>query len=351
MLEVAPERYRFRLLNANDSRFLNMKIRRLLNGEIKQYQELPFFQIGAEQSLLPQVVMIQSGYATKLVPGNPIPQKKRNMDRGTFPDEQGLLMGPAERADVIVDFTGLPDGSTWLVLNTAPDAPFGGFPDVPADPATTGQVMLFKVNHALANPDGDPSTPVNMLVLEKPEPLPPGVDLTRDLALLEEESALICVFIDATTGEITQDTTAVPPDCDPVTGSIPFGPKAAVLGTSGATGGVAQLWDEPVHQNPALGSTEVWELWNWSADAHPIHVHLVKFEVINREVIGGATRQPEPWETGWKDTVIAYPGEVTRIRARFDIEGLYVWHCHILSHEDNEMMVPFCVGDPANCPL
>ena len=48
---------------------------------------------------------------------------------------------------------------------------------------------------------------------------------------------------------------------------------------------------------------------------------------------------------GWKDTVIAYPGEVTRVNATFDIEGLYVWHCHIVEHEDNEMMVPFCVGD------
>jgi FtsP/CotA-like multicopper oxidase with cupredoxin domain len=79
----------------------------------------------------------------------------------------------------------------------------------------------------------------------------------------------------------------------------------------------------------------------------------VKFEVVNREIIGGAVRGPEPWEMGWKDTVIAYPGEVTRVKAKFDIAGLYVWHCHILSHEDNEMMVPYCVGngDPTAGPL
>jgi FtsP/CotA-like multicopper oxidase with cupredoxin domain len=58
---------------------------------------------------------------------------------------------------------------------------------------------------------------------------------------------------------------------------------------------------------------------------------------------------PELWETGFKDTVIAYPGEVTRVRAQFPSEGLFVWHCHILEHEDNEMMRPYCVGNTAAC--
>jgi FtsP/CotA-like multicopper oxidase with cupredoxin domain len=125
-----------------------------------------------------------------------------------------------------------------------------------------------------------------------------------------------------------------------------------VLGVNGSGGGEVQLWDDPIAQNPALGAIEQWDMWNWSADAHPIHLHLVKFEVVNREVIGsGVPRPAEPWEAGWKDTVIAYPGEVTRVKALFDIPGLYVWHCHILSHEDNEMMVPYCVGTPGvDCP-
>jgi FtsP/CotA-like multicopper oxidase with cupredoxin domain len=73
----------------------------------------------------------------------------------------------------------------------------------------------------------------------------------------------------------------------------------------------------------------------------------VKFKVVDRQVIGAATPiPPEADETGWKDTVIAYPGEVTRVAATFDIDGLYVWHCHIVEHEDNEMMVPYCVGNP-----
>ena len=76
-----------------------------------------------------------------------------------------------------------------------------------------------------------------------------------------------------------------------------------------------QLWDDPIATNPAVSDIETWELWNQTVDAHPIHLHLVKFEVVNRQIIGGAVRPPEPWEAGWKDTVIAYPGEVTRVKA------------------------------------
>jgi FtsP/CotA-like multicopper oxidase with cupredoxin domain len=61
-------------------------------------------------------------------------------------------------------------------------------------------------------------------------------------------------------------------------------------------------------------------------------------------MVAGPVRPPERWETGLKDTVIAYPGEITRVRATFDLPGLYVWHCHIVEHEDNEMMRPLFVG-------
>ncbi len=68
------------------------------------------------------------------------------------------------------------------------------------------------------------------------------------------------------------------------------------------------------------------------------------FEVVNREAIGGGPpRPPESWESGRKDTVIAYPGEITRVKALFDRPGLFVWHCHIVEHEDNEMMRPYRV--------
>ena len=356
-LEVAPERYRFRFVNASDSRFLNLSLR-ILKKNGKPGDELPFYQVGSEQGLLPQVVQIETGFATPLVPGQPYPKNPSQKVKGRF-KQQALLMGPAERPDVIVDFTGLPAGTIVRMINTAPDAPFGGFPDVPADPATTGQVMQFVVSPALANPAGDPSTPPNLLALD---PNPGGVaklgvsNVTRDLALLEEESATICVTVDAKTGVINEVPGSVPPLC--AGGGVPFAPKAAVLGVNGSGGPLGtpggaqvQLWADPIAQNPQLNAIETWELWNWSADAHPIHLHLVKFEVVNRQIIGGAVVPPEPWETGWKDTVIAYPGEVTRVKAEFDVAGLYVWHCHILSHEDNEMMLPYCVGTSGvDCP-
>jgi FtsP/CotA-like multicopper oxidase with cupredoxin domain len=113
-----------------------------------------------------------------------------------------------------------------------------------------------------------------------------------------------------------------------------------------------------VTENPNVGDTEIWEFFNFTADAHPMHVHEVTFEVVNRQALevnedGEATqpyglvgdpRPPEAWETGFKDTVIAYPGEVTRLRVKFDKPGQFVWHCHIVEHEDNEMMRPYRIG-------
>ena len=122
---------------------------------------------------------------------------------------------------------------------------------------------------------------------------------------------------------------------------------------------VHQMWEDPVTENPDVGDTEIWEFYNFTADAHPMHVH--ETSVRGREPAGPgrsnedggdratvparwATTAPETWESGFKDTVIAYPGEVTRIRARFNHPGQFVWHCHIVEHEDNEMMRPYRIG-------
>jgi len=101
----------------------------------------------------------------------------------------------------------------------------------------------------------------------------------------------------------------------------------------------------------------VWEFYNGTVDAHPMHVHEVLFQVVNRQAIfvdeanktfqvvpGSVPLPPEPWENGWKDTVLAYPGQVTRVRAQFTTPGQFVWHCHIVEHEDNEMMRPYRIG-------
>ena len=116
-------------------------------------------------------------------------------------------------------------------------------------------------------------------------------------------------------------------------------------------------WSMPVTENPVLDSTEIWGFVNTTDDAHPIHLHLVRFQILDRRSFSvstywstgqlkftGPAIPPEPSEAGWKDTVRADPGMVTRIIARFEgFPGRYVWHCHILEHEDNEMMRPFDV--------
>jgi spore coat protein A len=133
-------------------------------------------------------------------------------------------------------------------------------------------------------------------------------------------------------------------DCGSI---IPFGPTAAMLGTLNPDGtGNPLRWMDPITENPNVNSIEVWEMHNFTMDAHPIHIHLVQFQVVDRQPFGGIARPPEVWEIGFKDTVICYPGEVTRVKASFDIAGLYVWHCHIIEHEDNEMMRPYQVVGP-----
>jgi FtsP/CotA-like multicopper oxidase with cupredoxin domain len=117
------------------------------------------------------------------------------------------------------------------------------------------------------------------------------------------------------------------------------------------------MWAESVTENPAVGAIEVWEFYNATADAHPMHIHEVLFQVVDRQDIfvdevsrtvrvmpGSVPVPPEAWENGFKDTVTAYPGQVTRVRMKFTTPGQFVWHCHIVSHEDNEMMRPYRIG-------
>jgi FtsP/CotA-like multicopper oxidase with cupredoxin domain len=295
-LEVEQRRYRFRFLNGCNSRFLLLE---LSNG-------LPFWQIGTEGGFLPGPLEVER-----------------------------LLLGPAERADVIVDFTNVGVGTEIILKNLGPDEPFGGG-EPPgdfdqADPETTGQVMQFRVVPATGP---DTSTPPDRLRLPRIGPLPVATT-TRQVSLNEVDSETVLVSTDAD-GNIVLD-------CE---NGEPFGPKEALLGTLAGGAGVPLGWDDAITENPAVGATEVWEMHNFTEDAHPIHIHEILFEVVNREVIEtGAVRDPEPWELGSrKDTVIAYPGEITRVKATYDRGGLFVWHCHIVEHEDHEMMRPYRIG-------
>jgi spore coat protein A, manganese oxidase len=292
-LEVEPRKYRFRILNAANSRFYHL---RLFNSDaggevINQSFEVPSFdQIGTDGGLLP--VALELRY---------------------------LLMAPGERFDVVIDFSGY-EGQFFSLINDAP-APYTMGGQFLAE-----EVMLFKVTKPLAGKD----TSVVPDVLMAFEPLNPTYATRERLLLVSEKER--------------------PSDGYVITG---------LLGNA--------RWHEPITEDPRAGSTEIWSFVNITGDVHPLHVHLVQFQVLNRQAFDVPTYQqtgklvfigkpmaPESNERpARKDTVKSYPGYVTRIIMRFDLphgapatpgqELIYVWHCHILEHEDNEMMRPYKV--------
>ncbi|MGZ9226430.1 MAG: twin-arginine translocation signal domain-containing protein, partial [Anaerolineales bacterium] len=208
---VEQRRYRFRFLNGCQSRFMILDFSQIPGVEV--------WQIGNEGGFLAAPVNLTADHGNR------------------------LLMGLAERADVIVDFTNVPQGS-YVLGNVGPDEPFGGGTpgvDFPvADPDSTGQIMAFNIVPAVAP---DPTTPPQFLQLPAIAPLP-AETRTRPLALLEMMS--------------------MHPGHD--------GPAEAVLGTVDDMGmAMHKMWSDPVTENPNVGDTEVWEFYNFTADAHPMH--------------------------------------------------------------------------------
>jgi spore coat protein A len=292
-LEVEPRRYRFRILNAANSRFYHL---RLFNSDAtgkvtSQSFDVPSFQqIGSDGGLLPAPLELYY-----------------------------LLLGPAERFDVVIDFSGC-EGKCFSLVNDAPAPYTMGGQYVAED------VMLFKVVKPLSGKDT--STVPEMLVPF--EPLNPTYATRERLLLVSEKER-------------------------PSDGYVIIG----LLGNA--------RWHEPITEDPSAGSTEIWSFINITGDVHPLHVHLVQFQVLNRQafdiptyqqtgklIFTGKPMAPESNERpARKDTIKSYPGYVTRIILRFDLphgaavtpgeELLYVWHCHILEHEDNEMMRPYKV--------
>ena len=302
---VEQRRYRLRFLNGCQSRFLILDFNHIPGVDV--------WQIGNEGGFLAAPVDVTGLHGNR------------------------ILMSPAERADVIVDFTNVPLGN-YVLGNAGPDEPFGGgVPGIdfePADPETTGQVMEFRVVSAIGFDD---STPPLFLQLPSITPLPAETEVRR-LALIEKSAE-----------GAAEDQEELE------------GPVEALLGTVDSHGQVTEHgWADAVTETPSVGATEVWEIYNTTADAHPMHIHEVVFEVVNREglvlddegeveepiQLSGNVSLPEEWESGFKDTVTAYPGQVTRVRLRFVTAGQFVWHCHIVEHEDNEMMRPFRIGPP-----
>lgn len=279
-MNVEPRKYRFRLLNGSDSRFYNFF---LSSGQ-------SFYQIGSDQGLLNKPVKLNR-----------------------------LTLGPGERADVIVDFSTMA-GQTIVMRNNA-KTPFPGGEAI--NPRTAGQIMAFKVGTSVTGTDSSviPSV-LRPAPISRPELAPTQTEPTRRQLLLFE-------------------------------GEDEYGRLLPLLGT---VEDGALRWDDPITENPRLNDVEIWEIYNTTEDAHPIHLHLVNFQLLGRQkfratqlengaltdirLIGGQ-KGPAANEAGLKDTVQMFPGQVTRIMMKFDRQGAYVWHCHILSHEDHEMMRPY----------
>jgi spore coat protein A, manganese oxidase len=291
-VDVEPRRYRLRIVNGSQSRFYNLQFANENSG-----RALPFAQVGTDGGLLRAPAVMTA-----------------------------LLIAPGERADVIIDFAGQGNAS-FIVTNSArAPYPMGGR-------ATLSQLLKIRVNQALQGTDT--TTPAADLRLPALAALPaPSVTRVQHL------SETLDPITDAPINLNVED---------------------------------APYLDEQTHlpdvtTRPAANAVEDWLLVNTTADTHPIHLHLVTFEVIDRRPFDVAAYDPKtqaitytgpavpapPNENGRKDTVQAHPGQVTRIRARFELpdEGTiqlppgvsnpqYVWHCHILEHEENDMMRAF----------
>jgi len=323
-LGVRRERYRFRILNGADSRVFNLAFMYYCRGvdlDREPDGQLPMYVVGTEQGLRPNG------------PG------RITMDQ----DGAALLLSPGERGDIIVDFNELPNAHACpsaevVMINTGPDEPFGGDLDLAWRDRPMGRVMKFVVS----DHDGlDSSSEIENLEFDSN---PGGTKLVPDCGsdCVERHFAL-------TEETISLSATGSSKECYEA-------PLAAKLGWYGPNsdfsgGAIPLLWSDEIVTRPEVGVAEEWHIWNESADAHPIHVHRANVQLISRHafaegkpgtVIGPGNPISES-EIGWKDMVVSYPGQVTKIRVKFLLPGLAVWHCHVLSHEDNEMMLPFLI--------
>ncbi|HWP13698.1 MAG TPA: multicopper oxidase domain-containing protein [Ramlibacter sp.] len=349
-LVVEPRQYRLRMLNACNSRFLNP---RLVYAKGKRgvdaTEPMPsdpgpdFIQIGTEGGFLPAPVMLIGA-------------------------RQPLLLAPGERADVIVDFRKVkPDSMLILYNDAAAPYPMGSaandyYPgngrtpaSIPGFSPNTRALLQVQVVAAVGAADPNITLPATgmqnpldgpFLVTQQPgvpTAVPAGVPVRR-LSLNEGFDSY---------GRLVQtlgtDTPVSPPT------------PAGIFG---------RAYDDAATENVNAGSVEVWEILNLTADAHPIHFHLVNVQVLSRQAFkvglyaGGvpqwqsAPLAPDPNELGWKETVRMNPGEATRVIMKFDLTpdlpfavppsprtggNEYVWHCHILEHEEHDMMRPLVV--------
>jgi spore coat protein A, manganese oxidase len=353
---VEARLYRLRILNACQARFLNLQlyvddespdgITLNRNARPKNAPGPDFLVLGTEGGFLPNPVLISSNK-----PFNP------NKLGGS------LITGPAERWDLLVDFSNF-RGQKIILYNDAP-APFPGgdprndyFPGAPGNPTqpqpgfgpNTRQIMRFNVVRPI-------SKDTTLRITE-------GTDLTPDLTpfLVRPGSSVKIGVLTLPAGVPVRQLTLN----ETFDG---FGRLIQLLGTNEPVDGdFGRAYLDPATETPSAGSTEVWQIANLTGDTHPIHFHLVNVQVLGRQPFNvdtyngtpsytGPATDPDKTERGWKETVRMNPGEVTTVIMRFDVPSVpftvppsprtggneYVWHCHILEHEEHDMMRPLIV--------
>ena len=327
--EVRPATYRFRVLNGSNARTYRLV---LLRDGVPELERIT--QIGTDHGLLRSPV--------------PVPA-------------DGLVLASAERADLLVDFSDLAPGSELTVLNTAA-APFdgSGFPAENAEQAADlegllpyPQVLRFRVAGEAASRRSIPRELATDFEPPAAEALAGAP--RRAIALVERE-------LEGMPNMLTMRELAVAADGED-------GPLVSVTDGDETTRYrvVAAHFEDATTFFPMLGRYEVWQLINLTGDTHPIHLHLDPFQLLSRrplryEIPGGGIgdrdlsatvtlgRDPEDEldhavdanELGLKDTVRVNPNELVEIAVRFTAySGRYMYHCHILEHEDRDMMRPF----------
>ena len=410
VLRVEPRRYRFRFLDASNARFLRMNLTDPANATSPTPPSaIPMWQIGTDGGFLDRPVKLND-------PADPNALK--------------LFLGPSERADVIIDFAGFQGRSLILTNDGIFPFPSGG----PPDPNLDGQIMRIDVNLLLSSQDntfnparggtlrGGANQPPAIVRLANPATgtIAPGVSVAkkRQLVIFEQDTF--------------PGVSSNPPSNGPLEDLLNNSRwKGLRDGTSTPiAGSVPDQQGQGIWQTelPRIGATELWELLDTTPDSHPIHIHLIQFQVLNRQsvdvtnymntwaaafpggsyagqnpdgtlgivtyapgtiipgygpphdyktanadgavggnpafgpFVNGPVVPPDPNEAGWKDTFKILPGMVNRVLVRWaptEIEvddvgpGVnkfqfdptqgpsYVWHCHILDHEDVEMMRPY----------
>lgn len=259
-MEVEPRKYRFRMLNGANSRYYDLSLEPQPGANANT---LGFSQIGTDSGLLTSVA-----------------------------NRQTINLAPADRADVVIDFSQFNPGDTILLRNN----------DARASAGTTDEVMQFRIMD-LTKPDTS-SLPnalssIARYTQEEIDNAPVRrLELTREF----DEYGRIELLLDG------------------------------------------KKWDDENTETIVQGQLEIWEFVNTTGMSHPMHLHMEAFQVLGRTDSAGNDVLLQPWELGWEDTVTVEGRETLRIAVKFDqFTGTFVWHCHILEHEDLEMMRTFRV--------